>query len=363
MYTTNIEIVNKNGGGSLTIGGYDASRFQPNNATFDFVSNTSRDLVVAVLSISTADGSTPLLGGSILMFLDSGVSHLWLPQSACQLFQDAFNLTYDESLDLYLVNETVHTTLMARNASIFFTISNDLTISSVTSPLTIEIPYSAFDLQLTPDYPNNQKNATYYFPIRRAANESQYTLGRAFFQHAYVIADYERSTFAVHQAPFPASGAQQNLQVIPPLVTANATNSTAPQIDPSHSTTIDLSAGAPAGIIVGVIIGVLVVVFGGCWTYRKRRRNLGSSRSPSVEVVKVEMDGETIPNIPSTGEPKLELEGRATGGALELPVHPYSNREVLTHGTVCELPSSVIQTEMGHQWSLERDRDEQWEMP
>jgi hypothetical protein len=47
----------------------------------------------------------------------------------------------------------------------------------------IVLPYAAFDLEAS--YPL-VRHPTRYFPLKRAANDSQYTLGRAFLQEAYV---------------------------------------------------------------------------------------------------------------------------------------------------------------------------------
>ena len=134
--------------------------------------NTSRDLVVGLISLQLADGSISLLPHPVLTFLDSGISHIWLPEEACQRFQTEFNLTYDPKLNLYFTDNATHHRLLASNPTIDFTINNDLVISATSTPVTIHLPYSAFDLQLTENYPGN--NATRnYFPIRQAANSSR----------------------------------------------------------------------------------------------------------------------------------------------------------------------------------------------
>lgn len=103
-----------------------------------------------------------------------------------------------------------------------------------------------FDLEASyPIYPN----ATSYFPIRRAANDSQYTLGRAFLQEAYVVADYERSNFSIHQVVFDSQA--QN------IVAIHAPNSTL--IDTSPKKDQFLSAGAIAGIVIGVVAAVALL--------------------------------------------------------------------------------------------------------
>lgn len=49
--------------GSLTLGGFDAARFVPNNVSFQLAPDISRDLVVGLQSITSTDddGSTQLL--------------------------------------------------------------------------------------------------------------------------------------------------------------------------------------------------------------------------------------------------------------------------------------------------------------
>jgi hypothetical protein len=47
--------------------------------------------------------------------------------------------------------------------------------------INIVLPYAAFNLQAS--YPI-YSNATNYFPIRRASNDTQYVIGRTFLQEA-----------------------------------------------------------------------------------------------------------------------------------------------------------------------------------
>ena len=50
--------------------------------------------------------------------------------------------------------------------------------------LDIVLPCAAFDL--TASFPVANNTTTNYFPLRRAANDTQYALGRVFLQEAYV---------------------------------------------------------------------------------------------------------------------------------------------------------------------------------
>ena len=169
---------------SLTLGGYDSSRFTPNDVEFDFASDISRDLVVGLQSIQFSDAQTQnkelLPSGSILTFIDSTIPHIWLPIDACKAFEDVFGITYDNKTELYLVNNTLHDSLTKQNANVSFIIANQLQGGST---VTITFPYAAFDLRV--EYPI-VKSSQYYFPLRRAANETQYTLGRTFLQESYV---------------------------------------------------------------------------------------------------------------------------------------------------------------------------------
>lgn len=185
--------------GSLTLGGYDLSRFTPNDVSFSFASDDSRSLTVGLQSITATNALqgdvTPLTTG-ILSLIDSTVSHIWLPSSACEIFERAFGLVYDDATDLYLINSTTHTKLLTLNPIVTFKLGNHVTSGPTVS---ISLPYGAFDLHL-PYYTSNLTNSTNYFPLRRAANDTQYTLGRTFLQEAYIIADYERQNFSVAQA-------------------------------------------------------------------------------------------------------------------------------------------------------------------
>lgn len=167
--------------GQLVFSGYDTSRFTANSATFTMADDVTRDLVVALQSISyTGASSATLLSQSIDAMIDSTDSNIWLPREACEAFERAFGLTFDNESGLYTVNETQHNSLQNSNTEVTFRISD---VSSGGEAVVVRFPYAAFDL--TAKYPLVQ-NDTYYFPLKRAANESQYTLGRAFLQEAYV---------------------------------------------------------------------------------------------------------------------------------------------------------------------------------
>lgn len=123
--------------------------------------------------------TTDLLPTAILSFIDSTVPQIWLPIDACQEFERAFGISYDNGTGLYLVNDTLHDSLVARDASLTFTIATDTTNEETVN---ITLPYASFDLRVS--YPIVPNGSSRYFPIRRADNSTQYTLGRTFLQEA-----------------------------------------------------------------------------------------------------------------------------------------------------------------------------------
>jgi hypothetical protein len=165
--------------GSLTLGGYDAAIFEPNELTIPMSSASVSDLTVNINSItfSSRSNSQNLCSTSFPAMVDSTVPYLYLPIDVCKKFEDAFSITYDNATELYLVNDTLHSQLLSQATNVTFTLTN------ITAQVTVEIvlPYQAFDL--IAEYPLVQ-NTTRYFPLKRSQNDTQNTLGRTFLQEA-----------------------------------------------------------------------------------------------------------------------------------------------------------------------------------
>ena len=231
--------------GSLTLGGYDVSRLVPNSHSFTFALDNSRDLVVGIQSITfeAQNGTTSnLLPFGILAYIDSTIPYIYLPLEACKAFEKAFNLKYNATTQLYPVSDSQHADLIAQNASITFTLGDDVKGGGIVN---ITLPYDSFDLTAT--FPVVD-DSTRYFPLKRAANESQYTLGRTFLQEAYLTVDYERSNFSVSQCLF-QDGSQQKLISIPPAPSSNVTTSTGSKVSSSNHSTV----------VIGIAVGVSVL--------------------------------------------------------------------------------------------------------
>lgn len=307
--------------GSLILGGYDATRFKANINGFSFTFSTdpSRLLTVSVASImgtNTLEGTISMTSGAHFSVIDSTVPHLWLPRDVCTQFEKAFGLTYDARTDLYLVNDTIHKQLQSKNPTVTIKLANSLDTS--TNYTNIQLPYAAFDLQAS--YPF-YKNATNYFPIRRAANDSQYVLGRTLLQEAYLIVDYERANFTVAPAVFPD-----------PLPAANVITITSPNSKTASNTSSGLGAGAIAGIIIGVLL-LLSLGAAGIFIFLRKRHAQTKASSHELESKSISASSQDIIVAPQKS-PGLH---EACGNPLtELAVsgHGYYSRQVQDQKTV-----------------------------
>ena len=170
--------------GSLTLGGYDSSRLVPNNVSFPLDPDISRDLTVSLHSITAEyanDSVVSLLSEPIWIFIDSTIPDLYLPLDVCEKFEQTFGLVWNATHQKYFVDGDQHDSLMAENNTFTFVLGNN---SAEGPTVDIHLPYLSFDLAM--DYPliDSTLSGIRYFPLKRAANSSQYTLGRAFLQEA-----------------------------------------------------------------------------------------------------------------------------------------------------------------------------------
>ena len=270
---------------SLTLGGYDTSKFTPNDISFTFGSQSDRTLTVALNAVTYTGSSSEasLLPNAILTLIDSTVPGIWLPAEACQSFEKAFGISYDPISNLYLVNDTLHDDLVKSGASVTFQISNSLNSGPATN---ITLPYSAFDLTVSAPLVNKPSN---YFPLRRANGDSQYTLGRTFLQEAYIVVDHDRGNFSVSQATF--GNKAPSIVAITPPSGQNTPSGTVPGNPSQHSdvsvvqpTSKSSSHAFPVGAIAGIAVAVVIITLicgtlAICYNLRKRRRRVTNDTS------------------------------------------------------------------------------------
>lgn len=297
---------------SLTLGGYDTGKYLPNNVTFTFAPDNERDVMVAIQSITTPSRipsspvATELLPTPIYALIDSTLPHIWLPLEACKAFEQEFGLIYDNTTNLYLVNDTLHDLLLERNANVTFTLAQGFADNT---SVQISLPYAAFDLQAQPPYMGISNN-TNYFPLRRAANESQYLLGRTFLQEAYIIVDYEVQRFQLAPVLWDQFAAP-NLVAIPPANSSlNENEWTSPDwgqngtASNGHSASGSLTGADIAGIVIGIVCFFALLALG-WYGYRRHKQRKSRKAAAAAATAKRDSDNDSNAHV----YPKAELAG------------------------------------------------------
>ena len=233
----------------MTLGGYDTSRFTPNDVNFIFSSSPTRRFIVGLQSITYSDsrGEQSLLSEGVLALVDSTVPHLWLPQSVCKVFESVFGISWDPISNLYTINDTAHDTLMENNPSVVFELANS---NGGAPSVNITLPYASFDLNATRPL---VKKETRYFPLQRAADDTAHTLGRTFLQEAYMTVDYENSRFSISQSKFDANTPSH-------IVAIPSKNNDSSAANPTSSGLVKTSGNSSNGIGTGAIAGVAIAI-------------------------------------------------------------------------------------------------------
>ncbi|RYP75751.1 hypothetical protein DL771_002238 [Monosporascus sp. 5C6A] len=284
---------------SLTLGGYDENRFEPHDISFRLNSSTYhpevriRSITASVASLDEAPTSwqstsyaLSSIDESVTAVIDSSTPFLWLPSSICDRFADAFNLTWDETLRLYLFDDdNLGRFRSSQDLSVTFTLSSIDDTNDSSEPLdqrdvNITISPNAFIQTLR--YPsmravNYQAPPVPYFPLRRVNDGGNIIIGRTFMQEAYLITDYDMRTFSVHQARFPNDPLRNtSIKTIPsgsrpqgPLTEYNA-----------------LTREAVAGIVVGASVLGMAIIMTVWWMLRKRNvqgRRAGQPEPPRAQ--------------------------------------------------------------------------------
>lgn len=299
-----------NNTGSLVLGGYDTSRFDPNTTlNLPMPSNQNSTLVVHVQAIHL-HGQTPVVAtwlpppgtGSLTFRIDSILPQIWLPIEACAIFEQAFGLVWNTTLAFYILDDATRSRLLKENPSVTFSVSDGGGRSATVKNFTL--PYSAFDHQL---FPPLVIESFYYFPLKRAANPLQYLLGRVFLQETYITVNYERANFSISQA-YPAGGSGYVVPIPSKIKNAAQKN---------DSRSINRSPALYTGI--GVAIGVAAIIAIGLQLSWKRQ--WGPFRKKNVVVldsnVKPELHNDDVPRVKAMEKERAELPDRERVEAME----------------------------------------------
>lgn len=305
---------------SLTLGGYDENRFIPHNVSFTLTQDPPVPQVfIDSISVISSNGSNaPIQLASseenINALIDSSTPYLWLPETVCDRFADALGLSYNESLNLYTFDEnpTQHDNLSDSSTTTTFTFRfKDK--PSASGFVEIDLPYAAFDLSLSYPYIPYTEYGTdeaskFYFPLARSANSSQYTIGRAFLQEAYIITSYETNQFALYQAVH-VSDTLNNKSIIA-IPSGDSTTGQETSTASSGQNT-RLTKGQIAGIVIGVLgtIATLLATlyFSYIKYYKPKKRALALKNSTSESEAGINL--QQLDSPPATGNYPSEAPG------------------------------------------------------
>jgi hypothetical protein len=278
----------------------------------------SNSTLVATLNSIRIHGqsetSWPEASGSkgIQVRIDTVSPQMWLPLEICLLFEKAFGLVWNDTHQLYLVDDDTHASLLRMNPSVSIKLSG---YGAATQSFVL--PYSAFDLQVAPPLVESTTN---YFPLKRASNPMQYMLGLTFLQEVYLLVDFERNLYSLSQL-YPPGGPGN---VLPIYSTTD---------EPIENNGTGLLKGAYAGIGVGVGLAVLILLT----LFITWRKGWGIfRRKPSAPdtIEKAELHGEPV----AIAKPAVEVMGRET---KELEAVERS-QEVESLGALYELDAGQI---------------------
>jgi hypothetical protein len=321
---------------SLTLGGYDRNRIIPNEVLFPMAADNDRDLLVNINNITTDLTLSPnstLLQQPVYAFIDSTISELWLPSSTCLLFEAAFNLTYDTNSSLYLVSDAQHDALAALNPNVTFRLSP---APEYGKTVDITLPYAAFDLTARPPYRGLSKS-TRYFPLKRAENETQYTLGRVFLQEAYLTVDWEHQNFYVSQINWVPNNPQKitPMQPLHPVVPAGN----------RQGTPKSLETGTIAGIVVAIVALAAIIVTLSILLFRSNRRSKREREAKKRESAAKSTDDGSLGKDGTAAKAELDASDAATRKVFEkdsVEQHQDIGASPIEGAALQEAPSNAV---------------------
>ncbi|KAK4042562.1 hypothetical protein C8A01DRAFT_44448 [Parachaetomium inaequale] len=177
-----------------------ASPFPPSTTSTASPSTITGLLAQGDSTTTTTNGGA---AGTLPVILDPCSPYLTLPKSTCDAIAAHLPVTYNASLGLYLWNTTSPRYRLLTTAAT--TLAFTLMGTSNTQSLTIHVPLPHLTgLTLAPPF---TALPAPYFPCFTGGVKSQgwpsYALGRAFFQDAFLGANWERGVAWLAQAPGP----------------------------------------------------------------------------------------------------------------------------------------------------------------
>jgi len=197
--------------GSLIFGGYDQNRIIGD--ILDQEDDYTKAIPLTDIGIRVVDGESPwdfkskdgLLAANnasigsagLKVSLDGCSPYITLPKSSCDAITSHLPVDYNKDLGLYIWKEDdpKYSQIVSSASSLDFT----FLAGSNTQHVTISVPFRHLNLTLTAPLVDSDVQ---YFPCYTGPS-SQYTLGRAFLQDAFVGAHWDQKKWWLAQAPGP----------------------------------------------------------------------------------------------------------------------------------------------------------------
>ncbi|KAI2779064.1 acid protease [Daldinia loculata] len=340
---------------SLTLGGYDANRFEPHDTKFS-LNATSRqpEVLVRAITASVSNAgqaptpwpatSIPLssFNESVTAVLDSSTPYLWLPSNICDRFAANLNLTWNETYGLYVFSNSENTDNLERfrsspDLSFTFTLSSAENHDNFGQPLNVpgvvNITVSASAFIQTLRYPfmniiNYTAAAVPYFPLKRTEANGPVIIGRSFFQEAYLITNYETSSFSVHKAKFP----ERPLRDTSIQTVATWEHSPYPGPPPQPDQGGGLTQPQTVGLAIGIcFLGIAAVIT--FFVLRRRRRRKQREADNNDETFKDKAS--TIDSSPPT-TPVARIVSKMSKRCANRKGRKGSTRSTTTHENIRE---------------------------
>ncbi|KAJ8106454.1 hypothetical protein OPT61_g9525 [Boeremia exigua] len=323
-YTAGVQYYDRIYLSSLTLGGYDSSRYISNNVSFVFAPDNERELVVGLAGLTakttTQDDINLIPNGTddISLAIDTTVAELWLPLAICQAFEETFGLIYDNATQLYLVDDLLHQALKDRDPSVTITLHQPYATNETVQ---IVLPYSAFDMEAQSPY-RGLKEKTRYFPLRRASDKGQYALGRTFLQEAYLTVDWERERFSVYQCDWTYGEPSNVVSIVSPSYLAT----------PDAPTKGDSRTGVTIGVVVGCVflVGIVGTAIAGYY-WRRRCNALVAKRAAEAAEIEAARKSSPADTDEAPSSPVSE-KGPNVFPKAELPCHSNVHRHEMDTG-------------------------------
>jgi hypothetical protein len=133
--------------------------------------DVARRFIVNLASINITGSNTSILSTSIPVYIDSTIPYLYLPLDVCNSFEEAFDLVWNSTDELYFFNNP-----SSAGTNLTFTLS-----ANAGDTVNIYLPFDALNLTASAPLLDSSRH---YLPLKRAANDTQYASGRTFLQEA-----------------------------------------------------------------------------------------------------------------------------------------------------------------------------------